>query len=50
MEGLLAEAQAKIARLNSELLTKSKSFEQKKQKFDAKFEAEVEKVQICRNH
>jgi hypothetical protein len=27
MEGLLAEAQAKIARLNSELLTKSESFE-----------------------
>jgi chromosome segregation ATPase len=48
-EGLLAEAQAKIARLNSELLTKTESFEQEKQKFDAKFEAEVEKVQIYRN-
>jgi hypothetical protein len=43
MEGLLAEAEAKIARLNSELLTKSESFEQEKQKFDAKFEGEVEK-------
>ena len=43
MEGLLAEAQAKIARLNSELLTKSESFEQEKQIFDTKFEAEVEK-------
>jgi chromosome segregation ATPase len=43
MEGLLAEAQAKITRLNNELLTKSESFEQEKQKFDAKFEAEVEK-------
>jgi chromosome segregation ATPase len=43
MEGLLAEAQAKIAILNNELLTKSESFEQEKQKFDAKFEAEVEK-------
>jgi hypothetical protein len=43
MEGLLAEAQDKIARLNSELLTKSESFEQEKQKFDAKFEAKVEK-------
>ena len=43
MEGLLAEAEAKIARLNSELLTKSESFEQEKQKFDVKFEAEVEK-------
>jgi hypothetical protein len=43
MEGLLAEAQAKIARLNSELLGKTEIFEQEKQKFDAKFEAEVEK-------
>jgi hypothetical protein len=43
VEGLLAEAEAKIAKLNSELLSKSESFEQEKQKFDAKFEAEVEK-------
>jgi hypothetical protein len=43
MEGLLAEAEAKIAKLNSELLSKSESSEQEKQKFDAKFEAEVEK-------
>jgi chromosome segregation ATPase len=43
MEGLLAEAQAKIARLNSELLTKSESFGLEKQKFDVKLEAEVEK-------
>jgi hypothetical protein len=43
MEGLLVEAQAKIARLNNELLAKTESFEQEKQKFDAKFEAEVEK-------
>jgi hypothetical protein len=43
MEGLLAEAEAKIARLNSELLSKSESFEQEKQKFDMKFEAEVER-------
>jgi chromosome segregation ATPase len=43
MEGLLAEAKAKIARLNSELLSKSESFEQEKQKFDTKFEAEVER-------
>jgi chromosome segregation ATPase len=42
MEGLLAKAEAKIARLNSELLSKSESFEQEKQKFDTKFEAEVE--------
>jgi chromosome segregation ATPase len=43
MEGLLAEAKAKIARLNSELLSKSENFEQEKQKFDTKFEAKVEK-------
>jgi uncharacterized protein involved in exopolysaccharide biosynthesis len=43
MEGLLAEAQARITRLNSELLAKTENFEQEKQKFDAKFEAEVEK-------
>jgi chromosome segregation ATPase len=43
VEGLLAEAEAKIARLNTELLSKSESFEQEKQKFDTKFEAEVEK-------
>jgi hypothetical protein len=42
-EGLLAEAEAKIAKLNTELLSKSESFEQEKQKFDAKFEAEIEK-------
>jgi chromosome segregation ATPase len=43
IEGLPAEAEAKIARLNSELLSKSENFEQEKQKFDTKFEAEVEK-------
>jgi hypothetical protein len=37
MEGSLAEAQAEITRLNSELLLKSKN------NFDAKLEAEVEK-------
>jgi hypothetical protein len=31
-KGLLAEAEAKIAKLNTELLSKSESFEQKKQK------------------
>jgi hypothetical protein len=36
MEGSLAEAQAEIARLNSELLTKLESFEQEKKNFDAK--------------
>jgi hypothetical protein len=43
IEGLLAEAEAKIAKLNTELLSMSESFEQEKQKFNAKFEAEVEK-------
>jgi hypothetical protein len=43
MEGSLAEAQAEIARLNSELSKKSESFEQEKKFFDAKLEAEVEK-------
>jgi hypothetical protein len=43
MEGLMAEAEAKIAKLDKELLSKSESFEQEKQKFDMKFEAEVKK-------
>jgi hypothetical protein len=43
MEGSLAEAQAKITRLNSELLLESESFEQEKKNFDAKLEAQVEK-------
>jgi chromosome segregation ATPase len=42
-EGSLAEAQAKIARLNDELLRKSEDFEQEKKNFDAKLEAKVEK-------
>jgi chromosome segregation ATPase len=43
MEGLLAEAEAKIEKLYKELLAKSESFEQEKQRFNTKFEAEVEK-------
>jgi phenylalanyl-tRNA synthetase alpha subunit len=42
MEGSLAEAQAKITRLNNELLLKSENFEQEKKNFDVKLEAEVE--------
>jgi DNA-directed RNA polymerase subunit L len=42
MEGSLAEAQAEIARLNSELL-KFESFEQERKNFNVKLEAEVEK-------
>jgi hypothetical protein len=43
MEGSLAEAQAEIARLNSELLLKSESFEREKKDFDTKLKVEVEK-------
>jgi hypothetical protein len=43
MEGSLAEAQAKVARLNDELLRKSESFEQERKNFDARLEAETEK-------
>jgi hypothetical protein len=37
------EAQAEIARLNSELLLKSESFEREKKDFDTKLKAEVKK-------
>jgi hypothetical protein len=43
MEGLLAEDEAKIAKLNSELLSKSESFEQEKKDFKTKLEVEAEK-------
>jgi hypothetical protein len=43
MEGSLAEAQAEIARLNSELLLKSENFEQEKKNLDTKLKVEVEK-------
>jgi chromosome segregation ATPase len=43
MEGSLAEAQAEITRLNSELLLKSENFEQEKKNLDTKLKAEVEK-------
>jgi chromosome segregation ATPase len=42
-EGLLAEAEAKIAKLKTELLSKLESFEQEKHKLNAKFKTEVEK-------
>ena len=51
VEGLLAEAETKIAKLKSELLSKSENFEQEKQKFETKFEAEVEKSSnLQKNH
>jgi hypothetical protein len=42
-EGLLAEAEAKITELNMKLLSQSESFDQEKQKLNAKLEAEVQK-------
>ena len=39
----MAEAEAKIAELNTKLLSQSESFEQEKQKLNANFEAEVQK-------
>jgi hypothetical protein len=47
----LAEAEAKIAELNTKLLSQSESFEQEKQKLNAKFEAEVQKSSdLKKNH
>jgi hypothetical protein len=43
IESLLAEDDAKIAKFNTELLSKSESFEQEKQKLNAKLKTEVEK-------
>jgi chromosome segregation ATPase len=43
MEGSLAEAQAEITRLNSELSLQSTSFEQEKKDFKIKLEVEAEK-------
>jgi hypothetical protein len=43
IKGSLAEAQTGIARLISELLLKSESFEQEKKNFNTKLEAKVEK-------
>ena len=43
MEGSLAEAQAENARLNEELLQKTESFEQERNDFHAKYEAEADK-------
>jgi hypothetical protein len=50
IEGSLAEAQAEIARLNSELSMKSKSFEQEKKISKQNSKLKLKKVQICRNH
>jgi hypothetical protein len=49
MEGSLTEAQAEIAKLNSELPLKSESFEQEKKDFDMKLKAEVKKNSDLQN-
>jgi hypothetical protein len=41
-EGLLAEAEAKMAELNTKLLCQSEQFEQEKQELNAKLEAEIQ--------
>ena len=41
-EGLLAEAEAKITKLNTKLLYQSESFEQEKLKLNEKLEAEIQ--------
>jgi uncharacterized membrane protein YhiD involved in acid resistance len=41
-EGLLAEAEAKIAELNTKFLCQSEQFEQEKQELNAKLEAEIQ--------
>jgi chromosome segregation ATPase len=43
IEGLLAEAEAKITELNSKLLFQLENFEQEKLKLNAKIEVEVQK-------
>ena len=45
VKGSLAEAQAKVARLNSELSLQSKSFEQEKKDFETKLVAKAEKFE-----
>jgi chromosome segregation ATPase len=49
-EGLLAEAEAKIAELNTKLLCQSEQFEQEKQELNAKLEAEVQQNSDLKNY
>jgi hypothetical protein len=49
MEGSLTEAQAEIAKLNSELLLKSESFEREKKDFDMKLKTKVKKNSDLQN-
>jgi hypothetical protein len=50
MEGLLAEAEAKIARLNGELLAKTESFNKKSRNLMRSLRLKLKKVQFYRNH
>ena len=49
-EGLLAEAEAKVAELNTKLLCQSEQFEQEKQELNAKLEAEVRQNSDLKNY
>jgi hypothetical protein len=48
-EGLLVDAEAKITKLNSKLLSQSENFEQEKLKLDAKLEAEAQRNSEIQN-
>jgi energy-converting hydrogenase Eha subunit E len=50
MEGSLAEAQAEIVRLNRELSTKSKSFEQGRKILMRSLKLKLQKVWTCKSH
>jgi hypothetical protein len=50
MEGSLAEAQAEIDRLNSELIIKSEKSEQEKKNLERISKTKLRRVQICRDH
>jgi peptidoglycan hydrolase CwlO-like protein len=50
MEGSLAEAQAEIARLNSELSTKSKSFEKRRRILMQSLKLKLQRVRTCKSH
>ena len=50
MEGSMAEAQAEIDRLNSELLIKSEKSEQEKKNLEKVSRPKLRRIQICRNH
>jgi hypothetical protein len=49
-EGLLAEAEAKIAKLNKEFLSKSENFEQENRNLMQNLRLRSKKVQIYKNH